>query len=242
MVADDHQASAGLQHLGGLHQQLAQRIQLAVHLDAQRLEEHGQVFVLHASRQMAAHGLAQVCGGRYLTLAAGLDDGLGHLASVGQLAVEAQDARQLLVVGVVHQVARRSGAATVHAQVQLALEAGRETALGHIELVAAHPHVGQQAVDAAHTVQPQIALQVAEVLADERKPTLTLRAPLSTLHSRRRILVLVEGNQMALRPQPLHDGTRMAAATEGDVDIHAVGTDIQSIHRLGEHHGSMVFT
>ena len=81
-----------------------------------------------------------------------------------------------------------------------------------------------------------------EILVDQRELRLALHAPLAALHSLHSILVLVESQQTPLAAQSLQNGTRMAAATEGDVDIHAVGTDIKPIHRLGEHHGSMVFT
>ena len=150
---------------------------------------------------------------------------MGHLAGVRQLAVETQQAGKRLLVGTVHQVGSRRGVAAVHAQVEGTVEAGGEAALGHVELVAAHAKVGQQAVDLPHSMQPQEGFQVPEILVDEREAGIAFQRPALLL----RVFVLVEGIEPALRPEGGKNGTRVTAATEGDIDIGAILADGQPL-------------
>ena len=154
MVGDHHQASAGAEHLHGLGEHCAQGADLVVDLDAQGLEELSHLLFLLTRVDKGLYHGQQVGGGLDGCLGACLVDGLGYAPGLRHLAVEFQDLRQPLNgVGVDDLGGGETGVA-VHAHVQGSLrKTERETALLVVEMVKAHPQVGQHAVNGLHVVK-----------------------------------------------------------------------------------------
>lgn len=80
--------------------------------------------------------------------------------------------------------------------------------------------------------------QKAEIGVNRRE---TAVAPESPLHGALDgVAVLIERNQASVGPEPFENGRRMAAATEGDVDIDAVGPDGKRLKSLRKKCGYVI--
>ena len=95
--------------------------------------------------------------------------------------------------------------------------------------MARHTKVGQQTVDAAHAIEAQKTLQVAEILANQAE-TLVVDSVA------RSVAVAVESVEAPVGSQALQDGTRVATAAKRHVDINPVRPDVQPLKALIQHH------
>ena len=136
-----------------------QHVELGVHRDADRLEGAlGRVTAGAAGRRGdgVAHDLGQLGGGGDGT---GGDDRPGDAAGVALVAEGSEQAGQLLLVGVVHDVGGRARLALVHAHVEGGVVPVAEAAVGAVELGAADPQVEEHA---AHRCRVQLFHDVVQ--------------------------------------------------------------------------------
>ena len=131
-----------------------------------------------------------------------------------------------MVVGV-HHSGGVIGCHLAHAHVQGTIEACGEPFLGRVELMRRNTQVGEDAVHLSAMVELDEILEVLEILRYEGE-TLVVEG------IRSRVLILVEGIEMP-RGETLKDGTGVAAAAESDVDIHALGLDVEAFDAFVQH-------
>jgi hypothetical protein len=86
----------------------------------------------------------------------------------------------------------------VHPHIQVAFEAKGEAAGGFVELVAADAKIGQDTIYGSDFVQPKESSQVAKVVGQE--PDAAVVGQVGPC-----ILVLVEGEEFAVRSEPLQN-------------------------------------
>ena len=174
MVGDDHEPAAFLEGSRGALEELLQGTHLLVHLDAEGLVDLGEDLVLGALGKDAGDGAVQVAGGADLPLVPRGGDELGDPAGLVHLAVQAEDALQVLDGGAVHEVGGGRPAVRVHPHVQRGvLVAEREAAVRGVELVRGHAQVRQDAVE----TDPEVAgvvLDETEIVVHHRQ-TLVVR-------------------------------------------------------------------
>ena len=135
VVGDDRQPSARAQGLGGRLEHLAQGLHLVVHLDAQCLEDAGQLLLLAFAAEEGLHDVQELADGGDGGVGPCLGDGGRQLAAVLQLAVEVEHVGQAFLIVGVDDVGRRLSRPLVHAHVQRAVEAEGEAPLAVVEVV-----------------------------------------------------------------------------------------------------------
>jgi hypothetical protein len=86
----------------------------------------------------------------------------------------------------------------VHPHVKVAFEAKREAAGGFIELVATDTKIGEDTVHSRDFMQPKESSQVAKVVGQELNAWVIGQI-------RPRILILIEGEESAIRSEPLQN-------------------------------------
>ena len=233
VIRYDHQPPARAQHLQALFERHAQRLHLAVHLDAERLEDLREVLGFVLARRARTHGLHQVGRRGEGPQGAGPLDAVGRLPRRLHLAPVTQQARELGVRIGVGDVGRRAAAAPVHAHVEGCRAAEREAPLRAVEVVRRHPQVGQHGIGLGDAAQPQRAPHEAEVALDVVEARVV--GPVVV-----RVAVLVEGVERPLGPEGPEDAARVSAPAEGEVDAAVRGADLHQGDRLLQQHGSMV--
>lgn len=96
-----------------------------------------------------------------------------------------------------------------------------------------HTEVGQNTVNPLHSVITHEVRQKTEIGVDDREPVVGHGA-------RHSLVVLVEGIEMSLRTQTLHNGTRMASAAVGCVDVNTTWLYVKSFYYLRKKRRNMI--
>ena len=234
MIGDHRQASAGFQHPQASGKELLESLHLAVDFYAECLKELRHLLFLVFRGDEGLHYIGQASHG--VDRAPGLtlpDYGRSHPARLLQLAVESEHGRNALLRGCGKKFGRAHARAAVHAHVERRIEPERESSRCIVEVMETNTEVGKNAVDPLHAVVAHKIRQETEIGVDNRKPVVGHGA-------RHGLVVLVEGVEMSLRAQTLHNGTRMASAAVGCVDVNATWLYVKSFYYLGQKRRNMV--
>ena len=169
MEADDGDAASGPEHPHRRRESCFERAELVVDGDPQRLEDAlGGMPVTEAGRRR--NRLLDRVGevGRPLErpLGAAADDRTRDLLRVALLAEALEDQRELALVGLVHELARRELRRGVHAHVERRVGGIREAALRAVELHRRDTEVEQDRVG-LHVVGGELAEDERELAAQE---------------------------------------------------------------------------
>ena len=109
----------------------------------------------------------------------------------------------------------------------------RKTALHVVEMVARHSQVGKHAVHPAYAVIIHPVFYIPEIRQHKRE------APVLR-NIGRRVAVLVEAEQAAVAVHAPQNLTRVSAAAECDIHIHAALANRKPVHALVEHYGYVI--
>ena len=232
MERDHHQPPARPKHALGGGERIGQLVQLAIDEDAQRLKG--------ARRRMdglvapAADGAGddigefERAGERFLRPRP--VDGRGDQARLLLFAEHRDDPRQRLPLHAVDHVGggRPVGA---HAHVERALAAEGEAALRRFDLHGGDADIEHDAVDPLVTVVAGDLVERREAALGERQPATGRAFERGAAGNRRGIAV--DGDDMAAAGK---DGGRVAARSEGAVDIDATGAGREEVNNLLKHH------
>src|SRR6266571_893399 len=146
-VERDHdEPAAGREPAGEAVERGAQPLQLAVHVNAQRLERQRRGIDAAAARppRRRAHDLGEVLRAAERSAPPPLDDAAGDAPRGPLLAVAVDDVGQLGLGHPVHDLGGRDSAARVHAHVERPVALQAEAALGAVELHRADAEVEQE--------------------------------------------------------------------------------------------------
>jgi len=195
MIADDEYPAAGLYLLDSGLERLLQDLQLIVHGHAQRLKgPGGRIFVGMVMSRRAIDPLNQLreLGGRGEGILQTIpDDGMGYLLGFRFFTIVEKDSSQGFLVPGIDDLCRCQAVEGVHAHVQGALMAMRETTFGLIEVWRGDSEVEEEAIE-AYSLLPQPAAEISEVQVDCSETfTEGLKSLLGTLETAR---VLVDAD------------------------------------------------
>ena len=189
MIGKYHQTPSGAKQLGGRLQHLLQGLHLLIDLDAQGLEQLGHLLLLAVAPEEALHRFVELSRCLNRCQRTSLHDYRRQLTAIEQLAIEVEYLGQTLLVVGVDNIGGRAPLATVHAHIQLGIEAEREAQLTLIELMTRYAEVGQHAIELLHSVIAHPVPQVAEVTPHEGEACIIHNVAF-------RIGILVEAIQM----------------------------------------------
>ena len=241
MIGEDGDASTRCRQLDGCVEGRRQDLELAVHLDPDRLER-----ALGRVPSGAPGGGGDGCGHDPRQLdrrlhGTGGDDGPGDASGEALVAVDPQDAGQLRGVVAVDHVGRRPRRRRVHAHVEGTIVAVREPALGLVELRRGDAEVEERSTEASTGEQfVGQAWQVVEATANG------VEAGAESLEPLRRggdgFAVAVDAEHLEIDPAVQERLGMTAAAERGvhdDAGRHAGEhlDDLVAHHRTVEEHG-----
>ena len=213
MISDHHQPSPGTQYAERLFEHHLQRIHLAVHLDADRLEQLGQKLTVRPARGYRRNRFDQVADRSERPLAAHpLDASCDPVRSV-QFAVIPENPDQFSRFVTVHYVRGRKPGTLIHPHVERSVETERESALPRIEMVRRHAQIGQHPVHLFVSVQAQLPPHETEIRFYEREAGVVGDVAAG-------VAILVEPQQAPLCGKPLQNPARMPAAAESQVYVN----------------------
>ena len=167
--ADDGDAASGPEHPHRRRERCFERAELVVDRDPQRLEDTlGGMAVAEAGgrRDRLLDRVGEVGRPLERPLGAAADDRPRDLPRVALLAEALEDQRELALVGLVHELARRELGRGVHAHVERRVGGVREAALRPVELHRRDAEVEQDCVR-LHVVGGQLAEDERELAAQE---------------------------------------------------------------------------
>ena len=179
------------------------------------------------------HHIQQLVGGDDGRRAACLHNGGCHASTLLQFTVEVEHVGNLLLAVVGDNPRRIVLRVAVHAHVEVAVEAERETALAVVEVVETHAQVGKHTVHTLHAVVAHEVFQKGEISVYKCKSAIVDAVGVC-------VHVLVHTVEPSALTQMLHYLTAMAATAKSHVHISAVGLDVKSCHALVEQCRNMV--
>ena len=173
MERQHRQTAAGIQQIRHVFQRLFERVKLVVDRDAERLKRAARAvaIILHAhffgnGRVHARHQIARRFQ-RFLRTV--LADDLRDAHRPLLLRILAQNAGDVLRAPRVDDFARRQRLILIHAHIQRRVRMVGKTALGGIQLIAAHAEVDHHAVDFRHAAGRQKRFDVVEIALHRRE-------------------------------------------------------------------------
>ena len=243
MVAEDDEATAGLEQVDGCREACLQRIQLLVHGDAQRLEHaRGRVDSPAAARPRrgdALDELGELLGRLDRRLAPGRHD-RSRDAWRERLLTEAPKQRgQLGGVERREQLRGRHAARGVEAHVERARAPEAESALRVGQLETRQAEVEQHAVDPCKALLGRNAAELAKVrLAKDHAVTEALQAKTNSGDGRP---IGVQSKKAAIRRGRLQDPFGVPTAADRGVDLEAAGSGREHRNDLLRQHRQVPF-
>ncbi len=173
-------------------------------------------------------------------LTTGLDAGQGQGPGVAHFAVFAEDALQFLRRVRIQHVGCRWSIQRVHPHIQFGLEAVAESALGGVQLVAAHPEIGEDAIHRTgpHHFGAQLAFQKPEIGVHKLEAGVLGKSRL--LRIALRIFILVKSKQAAFAAQLFQYFPGMAAAAKSGIHVRPFGANAEGRYGFGKQDGCMV--
>ncbi len=229
---DDRETPAGSEHAHRGLEALLQILELAVHGDAERLEDASRridaatTLVLHARDEAA-----EVVGHEEGLTGAAANDGGRDATRLGLLAELAERAAQLALVPAVHDVGRRDAEVRVGAHVQWAFRAKAEASPLVCELERGETEVEEDAVERRETVTRGHDVEKREVRANEDRALTESREDITSF--RERCGVDIEPDELAGPTGTFQDRLRVAARSDRAVEKAATFAGI----KLGEYFG-----
>ena len=229
---DDRETATRTKDAHGRRKTALEVLELAIHRDAQRLEDARRgIAAATALLLHAEHKTAEIVRGEERLAGAAAHDGGRDATGLGLLAVLGEDATHLALVPGVHDVCRRDAKVWVGAHVQRAFRAEAEASLRVGELDRREAEIEEDAVERIEAVLAGHDVANREVAPNEYgsvsepgkdRPRFIERSWID-----------VEADETAGRSGPLEDGLGVASRSDRAVEEAAIfaGT------KLGENFG-----
>ena len=232
MERDDRETATGTEQGEGRLKSAPQVVELAVHGDAQRLEDaRRRIDGAGALRLDAEHEPTEVVGGQERLARAAAHDRSRDATGLWLLAVLGEDAAQLALIPAVHDIGRRDHKVWVGAHVQRARRAKAEAPLRVGELDGREAEIEDDPVERVEAVLAGHDVAKREVGADEDRPIAEALEDTTCLGERGGIDV--EPEEATGRRGALEDGLGVASPADRAVEEAATFAGI----KLGEYFG-----
>ncbi len=234
MEGDDREPALRLEHPLRRRKRQRQLLELPIHIDAQGLESTGRG-VNALLRTLPSRGLLDGPHQRprcnYGLFDPRIHDRPGDGAGFALLTQYADDAGELVGLGPVHDVGRRK-ACLLHPHVERTFLGEGEAARRFVDLHRGHADIEGGAVDHGDAETGGERLHVAEAAFDQHQAVGKIGDECRTAGDR--LWIAVDGEDLALGRG--EKPPRIAAGTEGPVDIDAAIARRQCGEHLREHH------
>ena len=238
MERDNAEPSPGAQERYGVLQRLAQRRQLVVDGNAQRLKRLlrgvARIPVAHFARNGGVYRAHQVARGRKRRARAMLHNHLGNARGPCFLAVVAQHAGNLLLAPGVDQFLCVKGLPPVHAHVQRRVRVVGKPPFGRVQLIGGDAQIQQNAVHGPNALRLKERAQVVKVSVQGVKiPVLCQAHPGGV----QRVLVSVHAEYAGARAQ---QRLAVSASAQRAVHKHPARRRGQEFDNFPKHHRLML--